>query len=151
MLEPAVFKLAQNLDAAIGLFDLEDQCGVGQAEELGEDDSGLAEAEVVGLQAGEDQVGLLVFHSCGEQAGCVKIPAIHYLPVNGFTKFGADCHRGKLLLQCRVLTFPFKTAVTNVDVCYFSLHRHTCNGAAGQQVVLQRYILFFNSVRLPGE
>ena len=34
MLEPAVFELAEDFKAGVGLFDFEDQGGVGQAEEL---------------------------------------------------------------------------------------------------------------------
>ena len=43
--------------------------GVRDAEQLGEDDAGLAEAEVVGLQAGEDEVGRLGADGVGEQLG----------------------------------------------------------------------------------
>jgi hypothetical protein len=42
--------------AAILLFDLHDDGGVGQADQFGEDHTGLAVTEVVGLQAGEHQV-----------------------------------------------------------------------------------------------
>ena len=49
------------LEAGGGLFDVQDQRGVGQAEEFGEDDAGLAEAEIFRLQAGEDEVGVFLF------------------------------------------------------------------------------------------
>ena len=42
---------------------------MGDAEQLGEDDAGLAQAEVVGLEAGEDQVGGLGANGLGEQVG----------------------------------------------------------------------------------
>jgi hypothetical protein len=42
---------------------------VGQAEQFGDDDAGLAEAQVFGLQAGEDEVGILRLDGGGEQAG----------------------------------------------------------------------------------
>ena len=40
-----------------------------QGEKFGDDDAGLAEAEVFRLQAGENEVGVLLFCSGGEQAG----------------------------------------------------------------------------------
>ena len=40
---------------------------MGDAEQFGEDDAGLAEAEVVGLEAGEDEVGRLGADGVGEQ------------------------------------------------------------------------------------
>ena len=39
------------------------------AEPLGEDDADLAEALIVGLQAGEDEIELLVLHRRGERVG----------------------------------------------------------------------------------
>ena len=69
VLEPAVFELAEDLDAGGGDFRLEDECGVGDGEEFGEDDAGLTEAEVVGLEACEDEVGLFVADGGGEEAG----------------------------------------------------------------------------------
>jgi hypothetical protein len=41
---------------------------VRQAEEFGDDDAGLAEAQVFRLQAGEDEVGILRLDGCGEEA-----------------------------------------------------------------------------------
>ena len=69
VLEPAVFEFALDLDAAPRLLRPHDDGGVRQPQHFGEDDAGLAVAEIVGLQAGEDQVGLLGFErpspSCG--------------------------------------------------------------------------------------
>ena len=59
-LEPAFFELALDREAGVGFFHVENQRGVGQAEEFGDDDAGLAEAEVFRLQAGEDEVGALL-------------------------------------------------------------------------------------------
>ena len=56
-------------EAGVGLFDVEDERGVGHAQELGHDDAGLAVAEVVGLQAGEDEVGALRFGGGGKKLG----------------------------------------------------------------------------------
>ena len=49
--------------------DFHDDRRVRQAEPLGEDHAGLREALVVGLQAGEDQVELLVLHRRRERVG----------------------------------------------------------------------------------
>ena len=59
VLEPSFFELALDFEAGVVLFDVEDERGVRQAEQFGEDDAGLAVAEVVRLQAGEDEVGAL--------------------------------------------------------------------------------------------
>jgi hypothetical protein len=56
-LEPAFFELALHREAGVGFFDVEDERGMGQAEELGDDDAGLAQAEIFRLQAGEQEVG----------------------------------------------------------------------------------------------
>ena len=42
---------------------------MGDLEQFGEDDAGLAVAEVIGLKAGEDQVGVLGADGFGDQAG----------------------------------------------------------------------------------
>ncbi len=42
---------------------------VRQTESLGEDDAGLGEALIVGLQAGEDEIELLVAHRRGQRVG----------------------------------------------------------------------------------
>ena len=67
-LEPAFFELAFDFEAGVGFFDVQDERGVGQAEEFGDDDACLAEAEVFRLQAGEDEVGVLLPGGGGEQA-----------------------------------------------------------------------------------
>ncbi len=59
VLEPAVFQLALHADGAILLLHLHDDGGVRQAQQLGQDHAGLAVTQVVGLQAGQDQIGLL--------------------------------------------------------------------------------------------
>ncbi len=69
VLEPAVFEFALHAEAGVGPLHLQDEGGVRDAEQLGEDDAGLAEAEVVGLQAGEDEVGLLLLDGVGEELG----------------------------------------------------------------------------------
>ncbi len=53
----------------VGFFDVQNERGVGQAEQFGDDDAGLAEAQVFRLQAGEDEVGILLPCGLGEQAG----------------------------------------------------------------------------------
>ena len=68
-LEPAFFEFALHGEAGVGLLHVEDERGVGQAEQFGKDDAGLALAEVVGLQAGEDEVGALRLDGGGQQAG----------------------------------------------------------------------------------
>ena len=68
-LEPAFFEFALHLEAGLGFFDVQDQRGVRQIENSGKNDAGLAEAEVFGLQSGEDEVGLLGLDGGGEQAG----------------------------------------------------------------------------------
>ncbi len=68
-LEPAFFEFALDFDAGFGFLDVEDERGVGQAEEFGDDDAGLAEAEIFRLQAGEDEVGIFLLDGGGEQAG----------------------------------------------------------------------------------
>jgi len=65
---------------------VEDQRGVGQVEEFGDDDAGLAEAEVFRLQAGEDEVGILRLDGGGEEAGyaeCVAIAEVVAVDVDG--------------------------------------------------------------------
>jgi hypothetical protein len=57
------------LRPVVGFFYVQDQRGVGQAEQFGEDDAGLAQAQVFGLQAGEHEVGALLLDGGGEQAG----------------------------------------------------------------------------------
>ena len=57
-LEPALFQLALHRQAGVSLFHLQDERGVGQAEQFGQDDAGLALAQVFGLEAGEHQVGI---------------------------------------------------------------------------------------------
>ncbi len=69
LLEPAFFQFPLDGEAGVGLFYMQDERGVGQVEELGEDDAGLAEAEVFRLEAGEDQVGRFRRDGGGEQAG----------------------------------------------------------------------------------
>jgi len=69
VLEPAVFELAEDFEAIGGLLDFEDQAGVGHPEKLGEDDAGLTEAEIVGLEAGENEIGLFVANGRREKAG----------------------------------------------------------------------------------
>ena len=81
LLEPTFFKLSFDVKARFGLFDVQDQGGVGQVEQFGEDDAGLAQAQVFRLQTGEDEVGRLGLDSGGEQAGdaqrieCVEVIA----------------------------------------------------------------------------
>ena len=45
---------------------------MGQVEEFGDDDAGLAEDEVFRLQAGEKQVGAFGFDAGGQEAGNTK-------------------------------------------------------------------------------
>ena len=66
-LEPPLFKLALHLDAGIGFFHVQDQRGVGQAEQLGNNDAGLAQSQVFRLQAGQHQVGILRLDGRGQQ------------------------------------------------------------------------------------
>ena len=56
VLEPAVLQLALHADAARALFHLHDDGGVRHGQQLGENHAGLAVAQVVGLQAGENEV-----------------------------------------------------------------------------------------------
>ena len=51
------FKFALHAEAGVGLLDVQDQRGVRQAQKFGKDHAGLAQTQVVGLQAGEHQVG----------------------------------------------------------------------------------------------
>ena len=67
VLEPAAFELALYVEAGVGLLDGEDERSVRQAEQFGEDHAGLSEAEVVGLQAGQHQVGRFGLDGFGEQ------------------------------------------------------------------------------------
>src|ERR1019366_5705768 len=69
VLKPAVFQLTLYAQAGGDGFDLHDDGRVGDAEEFGQDNAGLAEAEVVGLQAGEDKVGRLGADGVGEELG----------------------------------------------------------------------------------
>ena len=55
--------------AAPSTCDFHDDRGVRQAEPLGQDDAGLREALVVGLQPGQDEVELLVLHRGRERVG----------------------------------------------------------------------------------
>ena len=74
-LEPAFFEFAFGLDAGFGFFDVEDESGVRKTEEFGDDDAGLAEAQVFRLQAGEDEVGIFLPDGGGEEGGyaeCVE-------------------------------------------------------------------------------
>ena len=54
VLEPAVFEFALDADGGAVHFHLHDDGGVRDAEEFGEHDAGLAVAEIVRLEAGED-------------------------------------------------------------------------------------------------
>ena len=53
----------------VGCLHLHDDRRVRHAELLGQDDADLAEALIVGLQAGQDQIELLVAHRGGEGVG----------------------------------------------------------------------------------
>ena len=69
MLKPAVFQFALHLDPAAVRFDVHDDRGVRQPHHFGQDDAGLAVAEIVGLQAGQDQIGLLRFERASPSCG----------------------------------------------------------------------------------
>src|ERR1700723_1831322 len=71
LLEPALFEFSFDLDFSLAFedFHMQDERGVGQADEFGEDDPGLTEAQVFRLQSGQDQVGALLLDRGGKQAG----------------------------------------------------------------------------------
>ncbi len=68
-LEPAGFQLALEAHAAVLHFDLHDDGGVRQAEQFRQQHAGLAEAVIVALQAGQDQIELFLFDGGGERLG----------------------------------------------------------------------------------
>ena len=67
-LEPAFFEFALDVEAGVGFLDVENERGMGQTKQLGHDDAGLAVAKIVGLQAGEDEVGIFGLDGRGEQS-----------------------------------------------------------------------------------
>ncbi len=67
MLEPAIFELAFHLDRAALYFHLHDDGGVRDAQQFGQHDAGLAEAKVIRLQAGEDEIGLFVLDAAARR------------------------------------------------------------------------------------
>ena len=54
---------------AVDLFHRHDDGPVRQPQQFGHDDAGLSVAQIVGLQAGEDQIGLLGVGRFGQQLG----------------------------------------------------------------------------------
>ena len=66
-LEPALFELALYLDAGLGLLHVQNQRGVGQAEQFGDNDAGLAQSQIFRLQSGQHQVGILRLCRGGQQ------------------------------------------------------------------------------------
>ena len=85
---------------AVQLLHLHDDGGVRQAQQFGQDDAGLAVAEIVGLQAGEDQVGRFGPDGGGQQArGGQRIEGAHFFfdvdgAVGAFGQRFADGLRG---------------------------------------------------------
>ena len=93
VLEPAFFEFAFDGDAAVGLLDVEDEGGVRQAHELGHDDTGLAVAEIVRLEAGEDEVGVFLFCSGSEELGNAE--RVELVQVVALDLDGAICAFGE--------------------------------------------------------
>ena len=66
-LKPSRFEFALQFHAAAGDFDLHDDRGVRTAEQFGEKDAGLAEALIVALQAGEDEIEIFFLDGGGQR------------------------------------------------------------------------------------
>ena len=65
------FQFALHPDAAAGLFDLHDDGGVRQAKNLGQNHAGLRISVIVRLQAGKNQVELLILVMAAAMARAV--------------------------------------------------------------------------------
>src|SRR5439155_14302708 len=71
-LKVAGFELAFDLDSSVVFFDLHDDGGMRPAEQFGEYDAGLGVTVIVGLEAGKNEVELLIFDGCRKSAGEVE-------------------------------------------------------------------------------
>src|SRR6202000_766457 len=86
VLKPSIFELTLYLDGALACFHLHDDGGVRDAEKLGEHNTGLAQTEIVRLQAGEDEIRLLVLDRSSKTAGnaeCVQRGQVIALDMDG--------------------------------------------------------------------